>query len=155
MLISLPAEAHDWYPKECCEENHCHPVNCAEIRNGGTSSYFWRGYLFPKTLVSPSLDGNCHVCKIPRAYGRDEPKVYVPGRPVVIGFPLVGNQSYPQFALRDSGEGLGAAQEGQGPRRLMDCFYQSIITGCQITEPIRINLTAAANRRDKTTEDAR
>jgi len=39
MLISLPAEAHDWYPKECCEENHCHPVNCAEIRNGGTSSF--------------------------------------------------------------------------------------------------------------------
>jgi hypothetical protein len=72
ILIALPAEAHDWYPKECCEENHCHPIDCTEIRTAGTSSYFWRGYLFPKTLVSPSLDGNCHVCIIPRAYGRNE-----------------------------------------------------------------------------------
>jgi len=35
MLISSPAKAHDWYPKESCEEHHCHPVDCTEIRNGG------------------------------------------------------------------------------------------------------------------------
>jgi hypothetical protein len=30
-LINSAAGAHSWYPKECCSDNDCRPVPCAEL----------------------------------------------------------------------------------------------------------------------------
>ena len=31
MMVSGAATAHSWYPKECCHDNDCRPVPCAEL----------------------------------------------------------------------------------------------------------------------------
>jgi len=66
------ADAHDWYPKECCEESHCHPVDCNEI-TGNDVDMIWRGTHFPKAWVKAAPDGGCHVCIIPSITGAGKP----------------------------------------------------------------------------------
>jgi hypothetical protein len=42
MLVSGAANAHSWYPKECCHDNDCHPIPCSDIavKNG---QVIWNG----------------------------------------------------------------------------------------------------------------
>jgi hypothetical protein len=54
---------HDWYPKECCEEAHCHPVPCEEIRSKD-STYIWKNHVWSKSQAKASPDGRCHVCAV-------------------------------------------------------------------------------------------
>jgi len=60
-LATHRAPAHEWYPKNCCSDQDCHPVACEEITSS-PDYYKWHGMLFPKNASFPSKDGGCHVC---------------------------------------------------------------------------------------------
>ena len=64
LLISGAAEAHSWYPKECCHDHDCQPVPCAELvatRHG----LMWRGVdIFNEPQIKASPDQTCHVCVV-------------------------------------------------------------------------------------------
>lgn len=71
VLIALQL-AHSWYPTMCCENNHCHPVPCAEIQVNGdgykyTGEWAPGGVVFEKGQVKPSQDAECHVCIVQTA----------------------------------------------------------------------------------------
>ena len=62
MLVSGAATAHSWYPKECCHDNDCRPVPCAEltVTNLGL---MWRSVvIFNEIQTRDSPDQLCHVC---------------------------------------------------------------------------------------------
>lgn len=62
------AIAHEWYPKHCCSDQDCHPVDCAEITTS-PDYYIWHGLHFPKNASYPSKDGGCHVCVSGMGFG--------------------------------------------------------------------------------------
>jgi hypothetical protein len=63
MLVSGAATAHSWYPKECCHDKDCHPVQCAELKVTANGDVMWKGVLyFSAPMMRDSLDGQCHVC---------------------------------------------------------------------------------------------
>jgi hypothetical protein len=55
VLLNGAAEAHSWYPKDCCHDHDCQPVPCAELvttRHG----LMWRGLVVfsePQIKASP------------------------------------------------------------------------------------------------------
>jgi hypothetical protein len=62
MLVSGAANAHSWYPKECCHEHDCHPVPCGEL-TGTRYGLSWKGIaVFSEPMIRLSPDGACHVC---------------------------------------------------------------------------------------------
>lgn len=62
----LLAQAHDWYPPECCGQRDCGPADAVERRDDGSYRVVFRG----KAVVIPSdynqwkisPDGRVHVC---------------------------------------------------------------------------------------------
>ena len=52
---------HWLYAKECCEEQHCHPVNCDEVIDL-KDGWKWKDKTFTKNMLRVSPDGACHVC---------------------------------------------------------------------------------------------
>jgi hypothetical protein len=61
-MISTVADAHSWYPKECCSDNDCQPVPCAELSRTHLGLK-WRDLVyFPEWQTHDSLDQFCHVC---------------------------------------------------------------------------------------------
>ena len=63
MLINGAAIAHSWYPHECCSDNDCYPVPCAELVLTPEGDIKWKGVLyFSRRMVRLSLDEQCHVC---------------------------------------------------------------------------------------------
>lgn len=52
---------HEFYDKKCCEDQHCHPVPCAEIKTT-PFGWQWHGLQFDRTKLISSPDGHCHVC---------------------------------------------------------------------------------------------
>ena len=69
------ADAHSWYPRECCEPNDCKPVACTTIsieerRNAqGFSIQLYAYSEVPRKPMYilaeralPSPDEGCHVC---------------------------------------------------------------------------------------------
>ena len=62
LLIVGPAQAHDWYPVECCSGQDCHAVPCEQITQD-QFGYYWKGTHFTWAMdKGPSEDGSCHVC---------------------------------------------------------------------------------------------
>src|SRR5262249_4201649 len=56
MLVNSTATAHSWYPHECCSENDCHPVPCAELVLTPEGDVKWKGVLyFSRRMVRLSL----------------------------------------------------------------------------------------------------
>ena len=65
MLVSGAATAHSWYPKECCHDNDCRPVPCAEL-SYRDKDVVWRKHIyFNGPMIRESKDGDCHVCVQP------------------------------------------------------------------------------------------
>jgi len=62
MLVSAAATAHSWYPKECCHDNDCRPVPCAELKYEGDLIIWKDEYHFNREVVRPSPDQSCHIC---------------------------------------------------------------------------------------------
>jgi len=58
MLVNGTATAHSWYPHECCSENDCHPVPCAELVLTPEGDVKWKGVLY---FQSP--DGSAIACR--------------------------------------------------------------------------------------------
>lgn len=77
LLLATPlaAQAHSWYPIECCksEDEHgdCRPVPCEELLEASDGGVDYRApegsriYVAP-SRVYPSPDRKCHICYEPR-----------------------------------------------------------------------------------------
>lgn len=64
LLTTALVLAHEWYPRSCCGDNDCHPVDCDELaeQEGGAWVYLPTGNLFSRDKVRVSEDRHCHVC---------------------------------------------------------------------------------------------
>ena len=61
-LLGSAAAAHSWYTKECCSDDDCRPVPCAELTRTNLG-LMWRGLvIFNEMQTRDSLDQLCHVC---------------------------------------------------------------------------------------------
>jgi hypothetical protein len=62
LLINGAAEAHSWYPRDCCHDADCRPVPCAELV-ATRIGLMWRGaVIFNDQQIKASQDEFCHVC---------------------------------------------------------------------------------------------
>jgi hypothetical protein len=67
MLMAAPAAAHDWYPRACCRDLDCAPVERAETLPDGSLRLTSR---VGTTDVAPSFprqdspDGRMHICMV-------------------------------------------------------------------------------------------
>lgn len=65
-----PARAHGWYPKDCCHDNDCAPVESTEWQvptRGGrprfiVTSKHGRAVVRDGVSIRPSKDNRMHVC---------------------------------------------------------------------------------------------
>ena len=64
IALSILTLVHSWYPQECCSDNDCHPVPCAELVETD-KGIEWNGKEFSKDMIKPSQDSKCHVCYTP------------------------------------------------------------------------------------------
>ena len=69
--ISLQAQAHDWYPWNCCSDQDCAVVQNKVDAPGGTWITTAKGTaFFPLGFeIKPSQDGNEHACMGPKTEG--------------------------------------------------------------------------------------
>src|SRR4029077_14564145 len=63
LLNVTSADAHSWYPRECCSDQHCFPVPCNELHNS-MSGVEWHHRVFGGREIKTSQDQACHVCVI-------------------------------------------------------------------------------------------
>lgn len=61
VLAAAVVLAHSWYPQECCQDRHCHPVPCDSIRPHALG-LSWHGIVFTPPMIRNSPDKDCHVC---------------------------------------------------------------------------------------------
>jgi len=54
--------AHSWYPPACCSDTDCKPVPCEELVENDNGGVTYKGTNFPKSMIHPSQDMQCHVC---------------------------------------------------------------------------------------------
>lgn len=61
IFLAAKAFAHEWYPKECCHDHDCHPVECSSITSlpyGAKQD----GLDYNANMIRKSPDGFCHAC---------------------------------------------------------------------------------------------
>ena len=63
MALTGLANAHDWYPGECCSDRDCRAVDDPREQDGGF--YFSGGVFAPYGIVRMSPDGKWHLCEGP------------------------------------------------------------------------------------------
>ena len=63
-LIIGTAGAHSWYPHECCHDDDCRPVPCADLHHEDAGYVRWGRTWFPRSMIRLSQDDLCHVCTI-------------------------------------------------------------------------------------------
>jgi hypothetical protein len=67
LVVAAPADAHDWYPRACCHDVDCAPVDQAETLPDGSLRLTSR---VGTTDVPPSFprqdspDGHMHICMV-------------------------------------------------------------------------------------------
>ena len=77
---STPGKAHSWYPKECCHNDDCAPVENVEpiVPSGGGAPQLLVTTKRGTTLVPSdfpmraSKDNRMHICVRGNEYGRDD-----------------------------------------------------------------------------------
>lgn len=74
-FISLPAEAHDWYPRECCGGWDCAPAERVVSTSGGLWVTTKHGTAFFDAAFATreSKDGRIHACMRPEGGGKFTP----------------------------------------------------------------------------------
>jgi hypothetical protein len=75
-----PAQAHDWYPKECCHDNDCAPVESlsrssslaasSELPNMVVTTRHGTAIVPPNLPRRASKDNRMHACMNPGPMGR-------------------------------------------------------------------------------------
>jgi hypothetical protein len=75
-----PAQAHDWYPKECCHDNDCAPVESisrsssltawSELPNMVVTTKHGTAIVPPSLPRRASRDNRMHACMNPGPMGR-------------------------------------------------------------------------------------
>lgn len=79
------AEAHSWYPLECCGGRDCRSIPCEEIKSDGPD-IIWKGFRTKREFVRHSLDNKCHICltdesdtrTLPRCWFMPREKTFMP-----------------------------------------------------------------------------
>jgi hypothetical protein len=61
LTLHLALPVHDFYSKECCDNQHCHPVPCDEVIDL-KDGWRWRDRTFSRAMLRISQDGACHIC---------------------------------------------------------------------------------------------
>lgn len=61
VLLVAPAQAHDWYPQECCHDRDCRPVIARPVP-GGWEVEGWGFISETNPKVRSSQDGRFHLC---------------------------------------------------------------------------------------------
>ena len=64
LVYAVTAQAHEWYPQECCSDRDCRAVDAPKIEVT-TGGYLINGQYVPKESVRPSPDGDWHICELP------------------------------------------------------------------------------------------
>lgn len=84
LLMSVPAQAHEWYEWSCCSGGDCREAREGEIRqvpDGFEHVPSGQRLTYPHAGIRPSRDGQFHVCIPPDgrwAPGRKIKCIYVP-----------------------------------------------------------------------------
>jgi hypothetical protein len=64
LLLATPVQAHEWYDKDCCDKQHCHPVPDGMVTEN-KNFIIVQGYT-PVPKISPkarwSQDQRDHIC---------------------------------------------------------------------------------------------
>ena len=78
--VFAPAQAHDWYPKECCHDNDCAPVESiartssraasSELPSTVVTTKHGTAVLPPNLPRRESKDNRMHACMNPGPMGR-------------------------------------------------------------------------------------
>lgn len=81
IVLSMPAQAHEWYDATCCDDKDCAPVT-APVKNvdGGYYVEQFREVIpYRSRKIKKSLDGDYHVCKLySKVSGSWIRRLYVP-----------------------------------------------------------------------------
>ena len=67
LAVAEPAGGHGWYPKECCHDIDCAPVQRVEVLPGDVlrvTSKVGTTEVPPSFPRQPSPDGNMHICMV-------------------------------------------------------------------------------------------
>lgn len=73
LLLVTPANAHDWYPIECCSGYDCAPVEQAKLHDGSelvVTSKHGTGIVPAAMPRRESKDHRMHVCMRPSTNGQ-------------------------------------------------------------------------------------
>lgn len=64
-LLAAVILAHSWYPHECCSDQDCRPVPCADLTEHPQLPHLLMhgAHHIHKNEVRVSPDGQCHVCE--------------------------------------------------------------------------------------------
>ena len=68
-MVASAAQAHSWYPWQCCHDQDCRPVKCEDLTET-KDGYEDDGVKFSKSMEQPSKDRMCHVCIMGDGAGR-------------------------------------------------------------------------------------
>jgi len=61
LVYAIAAQAHSWYPRECCGEGDCKIVDTPKMERK-PEGYLINGQIVPFDRVRPSPDGEWHIC---------------------------------------------------------------------------------------------
>src|SRR5262245_35964782 len=80
VACALPAQAHDWYPKECCHDNDCAPVESiarsntlaasSELPTTVVTTKHGTAMIPPNLQRRESKDNRMHACMNPGPMGK-------------------------------------------------------------------------------------
>lgn len=64
VLAITRADAHSWYPVECCHDRDCAPVKSSDVEEG-PDGYFYRltGEFIARKNTRVSMDEDFHLCR--------------------------------------------------------------------------------------------
>lgn len=66
LALATAAQAHSWYPSECCSDRDCAPVPASTVREAPEGfTILPQGDFVPRGKEKFSPDGAYHVCRYP------------------------------------------------------------------------------------------
>lgn len=65
LLLTTPAWAHGWYPRECCSDRDCAPLNASHVKESGLGYLLDTGEFIERKKAKFSPDEDFHICRFP------------------------------------------------------------------------------------------
>jgi hypothetical protein len=64
-VFSCPAQAHSWYPLECCSERDCAPLDARKVTETEAGYLLDTGEFIERKKARFSPDEDFHICRFP------------------------------------------------------------------------------------------